>query len=153
MPSLSSERVKSLLGAVLFAALGFWVVHEAGAFSRRGAMLPLVVGYGMIALSAVLALTAWLRPGPEAEAQGGSITRRWLFVAVLATWVALIPWLGFLLASALGFMVVSLIVPRETPWTPRVVVGHVVAAILATLAVYLVFAVYLGVPLPVGQAW
>jgi hypothetical protein len=153
MPSLASERLRSLLGALLFAGLGAYVLAEAQTFSRRGAMLPYVVGYGMVGLSALLALLVLLKPDRTRAKDGGSLLRRWLFVGALATWVALVPWLGFLLASALGFAAVSFIVPRDGPWTLRSILAHVAAGALAALAVYALFAHYLGVPLPTGRLW
>jgi hypothetical protein len=153
MPSLSSERLRSLLGALLFAGLGAYVLGEAQGFSRRGAMLPYVVGYGMVGLSAVLALMVLVKPDRTRTGDGGSLARRWLFVVALGAWVALIPFLGFLLASVLGFSAVSFIVPREHPWTLRSVLAHVAAGALAAIAVYVLFAHYLSVPLPTGRLW
>lgn len=153
MPNLGSERLRSILGALLFAGIGIFVLGEAQTFSRRGAMLPFVVGYGMVGLSALAIVTALAKPDRNADRNDGSLPRRWLFIAALALWVALIPLLGFLLASALGFAAVSLIVPRETPWTLRSALAHVVAGALAALAVYALFAEYLSVPLPTGHLW
>jgi hypothetical protein len=154
MANLRSERLKTLAGAVLFAAVGLFVLSEAATFSRRGAMLPLVVGYGMLLLGALLAVVGWrTAPGDDVAAGDGSLKRRWLFTGVLALWVAAIPYLGFFGASVVGFLVVALIVPREDRWTVTAVLRHLAGAVLASGAMTLLFAGLLGVPLPEGRLW
>ncbi|TVQ29756.1 MAG: tripartite tricarboxylate transporter TctB family protein [Geminicoccaceae bacterium] len=151
----STEFVHALLGSALFLGLGLFVLAEAEGFSRRGAMLPLVVGYGMVGGALVLLAQAWLRRArpDDDERNDGSLPRRWALILTLVAWVGLMPYLGFIVSGTLGFLAAALIVPREERWTARAVVLHALVGLAASLAVYALFAGFLNVPLPKGRWW
>jgi putative tricarboxylic transport membrane protein len=114
------------------------------------------VGAAMTALSlATLVAALWRAPAnaPSNGPAGGLAglwqgTRWWLVpyvVALLALYAWLLPVLGFLAVTALLLLVLFATIDRRSWVTPPL------AAVLATLAAYIVFHRWLGTQLPAGE--
>jgi hypothetical protein len=132
--------------ALLVAGYVFW---EAQAFSSLGAVFPrFVAGAVAIAALALLVSAALGRQG-RVRREPGSDLRRGALAAVLVAWVAAIPFAGFLLASLLGFIGVGMVAKFES-WPMRRWLVFAIVAAVAVVALHLLFAEALDVPLPAG---
>ena len=75
----------------------------------------------------------------------GASRRVAALLLALTLLIVAVPYLGFVLAGAIGLPVMFRIIAPEAPWWKAVLVGLVAAAL-----VHLLFAVGLGTPLPRG---
>ena len=130
----------ALLGVV--AVAGALRLPEALVDEGPGTrFLPILLGLVITILGAAVAL----RPGADAratDAEPGSWRRLLVTVLGIVLYVVTFERLGFLVVSAL-FLAALLVAYSERRWP---VVGAVAAG--ATVLTYLVFAVWLKVPLP-----
>jgi putative tricarboxylic transport membrane protein len=70
-----------------------------------------------------------------------------LAVALLAAWVAALPYLGYLVGGILFFVLMAVLMRTERP-TPRGILLDVVVAVVVVTAFYLIFTEVLYVRLP-----
>jgi putative tricarboxylic transport membrane protein len=120
-----------------------WRIPAATETGEPGTRLfPLLLGFIIAALSAAVAV--WPQPGGAAAAEPSGARRLWVTAAVLVAYALAFERLGFLVASpiAIGGLLVAY---GERRWA--VVTG---VSLGATLATYVVFARWLGAPLPMG---
>jgi hypothetical protein len=115
---------------------------------------PLLAGVVMALGGAGLMLRHALgdgRPAPGEEiaehfwSAAGASRRVAALLLALTLLIVAVPYLGFVLAGAIGLPVMFRIIAPEAPWWRAVLVGLVAAAL-----VHLLFAVGLGTPLPRG---
>lgn len=139
------DRVIGVAGVLvgLSAAVEGWRLPAAIATGEPGTRLfPIVLG-GIIALLSALVV---LRPAPDSApaADRAGQSRLWSTVAILVGYAVAFERLGFPLATpvALGALLASY---GERRWTVLASVSLGVTA-----ATYLVFARWLGAPLPLG---
>lgn len=132
------------------AALGLGLVVASGAYSELGAAFPRAVGIALVALGAVLAVSGFVRRRPALAALEGSSARRVLFVAAMALWGLSLPWLGFLVSSAIGMAALTL-VSNFSRWDARRVALHLAGHAALLAAFYVLLAYGLQVPLPEGR--
>ncbi len=139
--------------AFVASALGVVVLIGAREYSDLGALLPKIIGIGLIFLSVLLIALELLRPGQQRDfdVQGGSLARRAGLVALMIVWVALLPVLGFLPISILAFMLIAFAVPAEHRWTPKRLFAHGLGAVVLIVVFWAVLLYVLYVPLPAGQ--
>ncbi|GAB4353051.1 MAG: hypothetical protein Kow00114_02060 [Kiloniellaceae bacterium] len=144
-----AHAVDLLLGLAVLA-LCIWMGLTAQGFSPFAALFPtfiaLVCGAITVALLAFAALGRLAPPPPVT----GSGARRLMLCAALAAWIALIPWLGFVLASVPGFIAVGL-AAKYTPWTRRQWLLFCLLAVGCVVALSLFFVHALNVPLARGS--
>ncbi|MDL5362178.1 tripartite tricarboxylate transporter TctB family protein [Halalkalicoccus sp. NIPERK01] len=127
-----------LAGAVFALSAGF----PAGPGETGPAFYPRVIA-GLIALFAVVQLVRSLAGDPRAHEITLGSTRRVVGVAVgVLAYVLLLPWLGFVVATAL-FLVVGM---RYSGVDSPLRIG--VVAVGLTLGLHYVFGVFLRIPLP-----
>jgi putative tricarboxylic transport membrane protein len=138
-----------LSGAVL-AGLGVYVITEARSwnyFSEEGpgpGFFPLWYGIAMVVLSLVLVLQSALRPAINKAVDWPGVGRALTAWAAFAVSVALLQPLGFLLSLALlTLFVVAVMYGRPLKIAVAAAVGNAVGF-------YLLFALALGLSLPVG---
>jgi putative tricarboxylic transport membrane protein len=139
------------VGVVVIAAAMAWQTSEipvAQAYARVGPrVIPYAVAFGLFVLGVLLCLDAW-RGGwvHEAEDEPGAIDWRafgWLGLGLLLN-VALIAWLGFIIASAMMFVCVARAF-GSVQWKRDLVV-----AVLICLVAYLGFDKLLGINIGAG---
>ena len=145
------------ISAALLAGLGAYILIEARGWTYIGpdgpgpAFFPTWYGIALIALSLVVIVARlWRARSPgDAEKRMSAAEKREVFHA-LAVWlafavtIALLKVLGFMLAFGLfTFFIVALIYRR--PWMTALAVG-----VANSVGFYVVFALALGVELPVG---
>lgn len=139
------------VGVVAIACVMAWQTSEipvAQAYARVGPkVIPYLVAFGLLVLGFLLCLSAW-RGGwaHEAEDEPGEIdwrALRWLGLGLLLN-VALIAWLGFIIASALMFVCAARAF-GSTLWKRDLIV-----AVLLCLVAYLGFDKLLGINIGAG---
>lgn len=139
------------IGVVVMAVVMAWQTSEisvAQAYARVGPkVIPYMVAFGLLVLGVLLCIDAW-RGGwaHEMEDEAGEVDWRalgWIGLGLLVN-VALIAWLGFVIASALMFVCVARAF-GSTQWR-----RDVVAAILLCLVAYLGFDKLLGINIGAG---
>lgn len=140
-----------MLFAAGFIALGAWALWEARTFTTHGAIFPRAIASAMIACAIAYILVAFARPLFAKPRTGSESTpRRLLFAVLMFAWIALIPVLGFAVASLLAF-VVLMVVANYDPWTPFRVIVYAMTAVCVVAGFYVLFAYGLKVPLPEGR--
>ncbi len=153
-PALDSKRKGRLVAGVLGLALGAWFswytwsAVPMGTQDRPGAgVFPLVVGIGMVVVSVLTIVEAWLTDAVSGEIRLPTGEKRrtvLLLAAAVVAFVALYPFLGQYLASSL-FMIVALSVLGTRSWARNVVYGTAIGVAISTF-----FIEVLEVRLPLG---
>lgn len=133
--------------AAACVALGAYVLWEARSFTTFGAVFPRFVAVAMILFSIGIIVQSLFRKSAATPAAGGSRVRPIALIGLMAVWIALIPPLGFLPATLLGFAGASLLAKYER-WTARDWLLHAAIALVVVVGAYAVFAWGLQVPFP-----
>ena len=141
-----------ILAGLLLIGLGILIIQQAlqldyiNEFGPGPGFLPLWLGIGFLALASSLIVMTILLPTSPAVGEGS-----WKEVArALATWgglmvmTALLSWLGFILSFTLLTLFLVLVMDRRPLGTALAV------AVGSAFGFYLIFAVALGLPLPLG---
>lgn len=147
------ERLFALL-LVVFAGYAFWESYGISGFSglTTGGVIPMLTS-GVMLASGLAILAATLRRPP---AEKGGIRallaylfplRVVLFTLLVAVFVAAIPTLGFLPASAVLLFVAIWALWRKGPFLALVI------SALSVGVIYLLFRVVFQVVLPSGSLW
>jgi putative tricarboxylic transport membrane protein len=154
--------VVGLVAAVM--GRGYGITIEGG---RVGpGMVPFVAGASVAVLSAVLLVQAVRRAAAEAldavpvldsvqdaddqetdifgRTEKQRVRQLWTVFGLLLATLFLVTWVGFLIAFGLFIFVVSTFVEKRKP------LGSAIVAVAACTFIYLVFELFLGVPLPQG---
>lgn len=138
-----------LLLAAASAAIAAYVLWEAQRFSPLASVFPRFIAIVLIVTAAALALLIFLGyQKPPKPGTGSNIRRLGLAISMVA-WLALIPVLGFLLASLLGFAAVG-IVAKYDEWSARRWFSFALATLVSVALFCLIFSQLLNVPLPKG---
>jgi hypothetical protein len=154
-------RLSSLRGARAIELATYAVLAVAGAGVAAGSfsygllvdgglvgpgLLPLVAGVLVFAFSGALLARAWRGQVPvdDAPVEPRRVRVVWVVFGLLLVTLLLAPLIGFLPAFGLFVFVVSRFVERRPWW------WSVVVAVLAGVVLYVVFVVFLNVPLPGG---
>lgn len=122
----------------------------AGYVAVSPAVMPAVIGIGLISLGSALLVRATIRPDLDlarhvtAEAAATDWRTIGLTLAVLAGYALALGPLGYVLATSLFIPVVARILGSRSP------LRDVVVAVLIATVVYVGFTQYLGVRLPAG---
>ena len=148
-PDRRPSWLNTALGAA-FILLGGFVIWQAQAFEDIGRTMPVFVGSGLILLSLVLIGLAWIRPGliGDLRMPEGSNGNRLVLVVIMAVWVAVMPWFGFLATSAVCFALVTLAVPRARAWSAADLGLHAAGGLVVIFLFWFVLARLLNIPLP-----
>lgn len=145
-PEQTDRDWGGLLVALACIALGVWVLFESNTFSRFASIFPRAVAIAMILASASWVVLVALGIGRRGEPAEGSKWRPLGLIGVSITWATLIPVLGFIPASILGFTG-AMLLGKFDSWSLRTWLGHLAFAVLATVLAYALFAWGLNVPL------
>ncbi|MEA2936203.1 MAG: putative tricarboxylic transport rane protein [Variibacter sp.] len=149
-------RAADLIGGVFWLAIAAGITASGyelrlGVLNDPGSgFLVFWVGVIMLALSSAALLQAFRQPAGVGIASLWAGTRWWqvpYVVALLAAYVALLPYLGFPLTTVLLLVVLFKTIEPQG-WAASIVGALVIAAIT-----YLVFARWLGTQLPLGTIW
>jgi putative tricarboxylic transport membrane protein len=160
-PARTSGSRRGLLGprimAVAILALGVVVAYQTvqlggeEGFGLGGpAFFPLIVAVGLLFFGILFLLQTTVRPDPvlrENVAEEEEATHWptvWLIIAALVIYAFIIAPLGYPIASALFFVAVTAILGSRH-W-----IRDIAIAVIASLALYFGFTLFLGVDLPGG---
>ncbi|MFI7633521.1 tripartite tricarboxylate transporter TctB family protein [Nonomuraea sp. NPDC049400] len=129
--------------AMAAASFGYGIIKDGGQVGPG--FLPLVSGVALAVLSAACLLRS-VRGAAPASAEGDPqrVRTLWTVFAMLLVALLLVPLTGFLVAFGLLVFAVSAFVEKQR------VVSAAGVAVAATLVIYAVFVLFLGVPLPGG---
>ena len=141
--------VGGLVTAVAMLVVSAWVLWESQSYTELAAVFPRTVALVLALASGILIVRCLMRLQLPAKVEAGSHLRRAVLVLALVGWVALIPVIGFFIASLLGFIVCGL-TARYEPWPMRRWVGFVTMALAAVALFYGLFSEVLKVPFPRG---
>ncbi|MFV0368455.1 MAG: tripartite tricarboxylate transporter TctB family protein [Hyphomicrobiaceae bacterium] len=151
MPSETRTDYGGAIVAVLLIAFGAFAIYDTSTYADPdSAVFPRTVAMGLIAASASF-LLMWLigRAGPANVNERGSSLRRIAFVTVMLAAVLAMPWIGFIPAALVSFMLLMLIAMFDA-WTPKRIVIYSAVGIAVVFCFYTLFAKFLQVPLPKG---
>lgn len=144
---MQAARTAEIVVALLLFGAGAATIVAAMDFPGSGtlgapgpARLPIIYGVALCGLAAALLVTTLLAPHAEIQQFGGSL-RAVGVMAWTGLFVLLIPQVGFLPASAPWLFIASLLLGGG--WR-----ASAIAAVGLPVAIYLGFAMMLGVPLP-----
>lgn len=151
MPSKTLDT-SGLVTAIATLALSAWVLWESEGYSELAAAFPRTVALIMAAASVVLIVRCLLRLQRPTKVEAGSRLHRGALLLVLVGWAALIPVVGFLLASVAGFVASALTARYESLSAPRWA-GLLAMAAAAVGVFYGLFSEILRVPFPQGWLW
>lgn len=130
-------------------SLALYVLWESRFFSPLGAVFPRFVAIVLLLAAVILAIVILIRQQRPPKEGGGSNRRRAVLALALMAWVALVPVLGFAIASLIGFAAVG-VVAKYDRWNVRGWLAFGLATLAGVMAFYFVFSVFLKVPLPEG---
>lgn len=148
--------------AVLFVALGIFLILQTETMSPLGSVFPITISVAMIVFAAVLILRnivlGMRRTAPASvaatnedgtEPSHESMPRRLLFLLAMIVWIVLIPVLGFFVASALAYFAIMLVATHDRMTLREgATLGAIGLGILGTF--YLVMSKVLLIPMPTG---
>lgn len=147
------------LVALLFAVVGAILMVSTGRMTPMGSVFPITISAAMVFLSLVLILRNVVLGMRAAETNTdvelsendrdavGSMPRRIVFLATMAAWIALIPVLGFFVASVLAYFAIMVVSTHE-----RLAIKEIAVLVVTGFAIlagfYLLMANVLMIPMP-----
>lgn len=140
---------RDLIGGFLFLLTGVGVLFESLRLkvgtptTPKAGFFPFVSGVVLIALSLMVMIHGWLKPGKEAEGFG-EVRRPAILVAGTVIYVVILDLLGYVLSTLfLGGIIFWVLGIRS--WR---ILGGASAAL--SVGTYILFAKLLGIELPMG---
>lgn len=147
-PSSGSKDIGTLTVASLFIGLGLITLYDVTTYSDRDSMVfPSFVAYVLIFCSVLVIIGSWLRPNRDNGFGSGAWWRRVLLVATMLAGCFVMPFAGFLPATAIAFAG-GLIAARHEGWDLRSAIIFAASGVFIMAGFYALFRFALGVPLP-----
>ncbi|SHE44222.1 Tripartite tricarboxylate transporter TctB family protein [Modicisalibacter ilicicola DSM 19980] len=150
-PRVDARRSDRVLASIMIViALGaLWFSRD---MSIMASIFPRTIATLLLIFSVALLVRAFIARPQMPKPQPGSVGRRLGLVGVMLAWSFSLKWLGFIAASTLAAVALSLLAHYHG-WTFKraMAYGLVLAGIIAFF--YTLFAILLNVPLPVGLLW
>jgi len=142
------KDIGTLIVASLFIALGLLTLHDVTSYSDTDSIVfPSFVAYALIFCSVLVIIYSWLRPNRDNGFGTGVWWRRLLLVATMLAGCFVMPFTGFLPATAIAFAG-GLIAARHEGWDIKSAVVFAVSGVFIMAAFFSLFRFALGVPLP-----
>ena len=147
---MSRNRLLNLTASLAFILFGIFMIVGSQRFEDAGRATPAFIGCGIIFFAVILLLIELFRAEmiPTPKKIEGSLPRRGVFVGLMALWVMSLPYLGFILASSVAFILISVAVPENTNTKRKPFGLSALAGIATTIGFWLVLTNFLNVPLP-----
>lgn len=143
--------VGTLVVCAVFFCAGAYALHGASAFTELGAIFPRVVALAVVVASIVVAGLSLVGSRTASTSPAGGLPAGPLLVAgAMAAWVAVLPYLGFLLSGTLAFVAIAALIPSDTLASPRSVAKTTVIGAAICGLFYGLLRYGLNVPLPRG---
>lgn len=147
------KRVDQITSILLLLGSAYYIFEAlkmpliAGKAPGSG-WLPLILGIIMLLLAGLLLVAASRRPAtadsPVSWPTGTGLVNNVAILGSLAVSAAILPALGYLLATFAFLLVLLLILGRYSWWFATL------TASISTAVLYWVFKIWLGIPLPTG---
>jgi hypothetical protein len=142
------KDIGTLLIAGLFVALGLITLEDVTGYSDTDSIVfPSFVAYALIFMSVLVIIYSWLKPSSDNGFGKGDWWRRLLLVASMIAACLIMPYAGFLPATAIAFAG-SLIAARHEGWNVRSGVVFAGSGAVIMAGFYALFRFALSVPLP-----
>jgi putative tricarboxylic transport membrane protein len=143
------QNKRDMISGIFISLVGFAVIIwgfrlEVGTLTTPLAgFFPLIVGCGMVGLSAILTLMGWLGRSGRPQAFG-KLQKPAIMIAALAIYTVLLDPLGYIL-STIFIAAVTLRILGVTSWK---VIS--ISSLTLSVSVYFLFTKFLSVELPAG---
>jgi len=145
---LGGKDVGTLIVASLFIGIGLITLYDVTSYSDTDSVVfPTFVAYALIFCSVLVIIYSWLRPNLENGFGTGVWWRRLLLVATMLAGCFVMPFTGFLPATAIAFAG-GLIAARHEGWDAKSAIVFAVSGVFIMAGFYSLFRFALGVPLP-----
>lgn len=142
------KDVGTLIVASLFIGMGLITLYDVTSYSDTDSVVfPTFVAYALIFCSVLVIIYSWLRPNRENGFGTGVWWRRLLLVATMLAGCFVMPFTGFLPATAIAFAG-GLIAARHEGWDVKSAIVFAVSGVFIMAGFYSLFRFALGVPLP-----
>ena len=142
------KDVGTLAVASLFIGLGLITLYDVTSYSDSDSVVfPTFVAYALIFVSVLVIIRSWLWPNPDNGFGSGDWWRRLLLVVTMLGACLVMPFGGFLPATAIAFAG-GLIAARHEGWDARSAFVFAVSGVFIMAGFYALFRFGLGVPLP-----
>lgn len=150
-PQVDARRVDRWLASlmIVFALGALWFSQG---MSIMGSVFPRAIALTMLIFSTALLVRAFVARPQLPVAEPGNTPRRLGLVAVLLVWGLSLRWLGFI-ASSLICAGALVWLAHYHVWTLKRVLAYALVLIAIIAFFYVLFAVVLNVPLPIGNFW
>lgn len=145
-PAQSERDWNGLMVALACIGLGGWVLYESYSYSKFAGIFPRTVAIALILGSLAWVIMVAVGIGRPSAYVHGSRWRPMALIGVGVGWGLLIPVLGFLPASVIGF-VGAMLLGKFHAWSLRAWAAHLALAVVVTGLAYALFAMALNVPL------
>lgn len=149
MSGAPRRDLHGMMATVAFIAGGVAALYYSRDFTALGSVFPRTIGSAMVLFAIAYIVWAWLKPGPVAVLEKGSMPRRVLLAATMLAWSLLLNVLGFLSSSALAFAAL-LLISNYDRWTLRMAMVYLLVGAVVLGGIYATFRFGLKVPLPTG---
>ena len=147
-PRSGRKDVGTLAIASLFISIGLITLYDVTTYSDSDSVVfPTFVAYALIFCSVLVIIYSWLRPNQQNGFGSGDWWRRLLLVATMLGACLVMPFTGFLPATAIAFAG-GLIAARHEGWDTRSALVFATSGVFIMAGFYSLFRFALGVPLP-----
>ncbi|MCD6574568.1 tripartite tricarboxylate transporter TctB family protein [Candidatus Aerophobetes bacterium] len=144
--TINTDKISSLIMLVIVGVFASQIIGRT--FTQYGILFPQVILIILTALSVGLLIKSWLSPELKETSKEENKKRIILGIVIMIIWIWTIPILGFLTASIIYFIILSLALSKQRD-VPSVlfIVG---AVVFITLLFWFIFHKILLVPFPRG---
>ena len=144
--TINTDKISSLIMLVIVGVFASQIIGRT--FTQYGILFPQVILIILTALSVGLLIKSWLSPELKETSKEENKKRIILGIVIMIIWIWTIPILGFLTASIIYFIILSLALNKQRN-VPSVlfIVG---AVVFITLLFWFIFHKILLVPFPRG---
>lgn len=146
----TADKINIAVGGVTLAiAASFWVQRNHSTQFGGTWADPIILVFGALGLALVVLGVLRKHVGGADADEEESIPVRGLVTAgvLLVAWIAVLPFLGYVISSAVFFVLTALSMRRKKPGILGILLDVVIAAVIVG-AVYLIFTEVLYVRLP-----
>ena len=144
--TINTDKISSLIMLVIVGVFASQIIGRT--FTQYGILFPQVILIILTALSVGLLIKSWFSPELKETSKEENKKRIILGIVIMIIWIWTIPILGFLTASIIYFIILSLALSKQRD-VPSVLFT-VGAVVFITLLFWFIFHKILLIPFPRG---
>ena len=144
--TINTDKISSLIMLVIVGVFASQIIGRT--FTQYGILFPQIILIILTALSVGLLIKSWLSPELKETSKEENKKRIILGIVIMIIWIWTIPILGFLTASIIYFIILSLALSKQRD-VPSVLFT-VGAVVFITLLFWFIFHKILLIPFPRG---